>query len=93
LRGASGYLLEVDGTRRSTLEKAREIKTSVEEAIGPVPFVLVVNKADLVDQWDMPQDLEDHFQKQGWVVIRSSAKTGMGVEEAFSGLAAKLVAE
>jgi len=93
LRGASGYLLVVDGTRRSTLDKATEIKASVEEAIGPVPFVLVVNKADLVDQWDMPEDLEDRFQKEGWVVIRSSAKTGMGVEEAFSGLAAKLVGE
>ena len=92
LRGVSGYLLVVDGTRRSTLDKATEIKASVEEAIGSVPFVLVVNKADLTDQWDMPEDLEDRFRKEGWVVIRSSAKTGMGVEEAFFGLAAKLTA-
>jgi small GTP-binding protein len=92
LRGAAGYLLVVDGTRRSTLDRALEVKKSVEEAIGQVPFVLVVNKADLVDDWDMPEDLEDQFRKEGWDVIRSSAKTGMGVEEAFLGLAAKLVA-
>jgi small GTP-binding protein len=92
LRGASGYLLVVDGTRRSTLDRALEVKKSVEEAIGQVPFILVVNKADLVDDWDMPEDLEDRYGKEGWEVIRSSAKTGMGVEEAFSGLAVKLAA-
>ena len=91
LRGAAGYLLVVDGTRRLTLDRALEVKSSVEEAIGAVPFVLVVNKADLAESWDIPEEIEDGFRKQGWDVIRSSAKTGMGVEEAFSALAAKLV--
>ncbi len=75
-RGMSGYLLVADGTRPSTLERAREIyerlcsfeqpPPSVEEAqdgepdaskpyiqfpYREVPFILLLNKSDLVEQW------------------------------------------
>ena len=49
LRGASGYLLVADGTRRETLETAFEVQRLAEESIGRVPFILAVNKADLRD--------------------------------------------
>ena len=87
LRGAAGYLLVVDSTRRSSLEKAYEIKQNVEFALGPIPFVLVLNKTDLVDAWDLPSEFDPN-----WTVVKSSAKTGVGVEEAFAALAAKVIA-
>jgi GTPase SAR1 family protein len=46
LRGASGYLLVADGTRRATLNTAEELRRLTEDHIGRVPFVLAVNKAD-----------------------------------------------
>src|SRR5258708_29384662 len=49
LRGASGYLLVADGTRRVSLDKAMELKQRIEELLGTLPFLLVINKADLRD--------------------------------------------
>ena len=90
LRGTAGYLLVVDGTRRTTLDKALDIKRTVDQTIGDVPFILVLNKADLTDAWEVPAQLEDEL-KDKWVVLRSSAKTGEGVEEAFARLARALI--
>jgi small GTP-binding protein len=90
LRGTSAYLLVVDGTRRVTLDKALDIKRTVDQTIGDVPFVLVLNKADLIDAWDVPSAIEDEL-KEKWAVLRSSAKTGEGVEEAFARLARALI--
>ena len=60
LRGTSGYLLVVDGTRRNTLEAAFEIQGRIEREIGPVPFVLIVNKIDLKADWEIEsEDLEN----------------------------------
>jgi GTPase SAR1 family protein len=42
LRGSSGYLVVVDGTRRTTLDKAFNLQKRVEDTIGPVPFILVL---------------------------------------------------
>lgn len=93
LRGTAGYLLVVDGTRRSTLEKAHQLRQRVEEAIGAVPFVMVLNKCDLTDAWDLPEDLEASLRAQGIDVLRASAKSGVGVEEAFRTLAARMLAD
>ncbi len=53
LRGSSGYLLVVDGTRKNTLDKAFDLQTRVEEAIGKVPFIMILNKWDLTDEWEI----------------------------------------
>jgi len=87
LRGASGFLLVVDGTRRATLDKALAIKEEADKALGPVHSVMVLNKCDLADQWELDPEKEDALAGQGWSVIRTSAKTGQGVEEIFTTLA------
>lgn len=91
LRGASGYLLVADGTRHDTLYKALAIQTRTEETIGKVPFLLLFNKADLVDQWSISERETAALKDKGWDVITTSAKTGTGVEEAFQALARKMV--
>lgn len=91
LRGSSGYLLVVDGTRRSTLEKAFNLQTRVEETIGKVPFVLVLNKWDLTDEWEIDNTEIDEIVQKGWTVMKTSAKSGLGVEEVFHTLAHKIV--
>lgn len=91
LTGASGYLLVADGTRRATVETARMLQKRVTEEIGDLPFIFVVNKADLTDDWEIDQRTLDEFGGQGWSVLQSSAKTGACVEEAFSLLAQKIL--
>ena len=47
IKGASGYLLIIDGTRRESLLRAVDLVNHIEEQIGKLPFVAVVNKSDL----------------------------------------------
>jgi small GTP-binding protein len=86
LRGSSGYLLVVDGTRRATLDKAMALQQSVEQTLGNVPFIVVFNKSDLTDEWDLDDRAIATCAQKGWRVITTSAKTGQGVEEAFVSL-------
>jgi len=91
LRGASGYLLVVDGTRCYTLEKALCLQKKVETAIGKVPFILILNKCDLTNDWEIEETTLDELIKAGWTIIKSSAKTGVGVEKAFLTLSEKML--
>lgn len=91
LRGSSGYLLVVDGTRRATLDDALVLQKSVEETIGDAPFILVLNKSDLTDEWDIESRASQEISQEGWIVIKTSAKTGAGVEETFMTLARRML--
>jgi small GTP-binding protein len=91
LRGASGYLLVADGTRKATLEKAFQLEQKVREEAGAIPFVFVINKSDLIRDWELDSAIESQMAAQGWSVLRSSAKTGEGVEESFSLLTQKML--
>ena len=91
LRGASGYLLVADGTRKATLEKAVSLEQRVREEVGAIPFVLVINKSDLIRDWELDPGLESQLAAQEWSILRSSAKTGEGVEESFSLLTQKML--
>jgi len=91
VQGSSGYLLVADGTRRATLEKAVALEERARQEIGPVPFVFVINKSDLVEEWEVDPELESRLTARGWTILRSSAKTGEGVEEAFSELTRKML--
>jgi small GTP-binding protein len=91
LRGASGYILVVDGLRRASLDKALDLHQRIRDLLGELPFVLVVNKVDRRDEWEIaPADL-DALRDQGWLLTESSAKTGDGVESLFQTLAAKML--
>ena len=90
-RGASGYLLVADGTRLATLERAIVLQKSVEQAVGKLPFVFILNKADLTEEWEVGEDMIAKLAGKGWTVLKGSAKTGQGVEEAFSLLTDKIL--
>ena len=91
IRGAAGYLLVADGTRPDTLERGLDIVAQVDGEIAQLPFVLVLNKADLVDEWRI-QDADIAAARLSCPILRTSAKTGTGVEEAFLELARLLLA-
>jgi len=83
LQGASAYLLVADGTRKETLDVAASLQRAAEAEIGKVPFVLALNKVDLADQWQVDRHELEQAGQWGWKIVRTSAKTGEGVEEAF----------
>jgi small GTP-binding protein len=93
LRGMSGYLLVVDGTRNQTLDDALALNERVIQEAGKVPAILVFNKSDLVDTWEIDSARESELAAAGWNICRASAKTGDSVEEVFSQLAAATLIE
>jgi len=93
LKGASGYILVVDGLRRQTLDAVIDLQRRVAEAIATVPFVCVLNKADRRETWEVqPADLEP-LVAQHWTLVETSAKTGSGVEELFQTLTDAMMQE
>ena len=86
LRGASGYLLVVDGTRFQTLAAARDLQQRAVSVVGDVPLVVALNKADLASQWQVDDRALIDIAEKGWPIIRTSAKTGIGVQELFERL-------
>src|SRR2546426_8612731 len=56
LRGSAGYLLVVDGTRRATLDTAVSIQQRIVDTVGDIPFVVLFNKADLTNEWEIAND-------------------------------------
>lgn len=83
LRGASGYLLVVDGTRYETFAAVRDLQKLAASVVGNAPFVLALNKADLANEWKIDDKSLIKVADEGWKIIRTSAKTGQGVDEAF----------
>jgi small GTP-binding protein len=82
LRGAHAILYVADGTRLESCEQLPELKTLAQAAAGDVPSVLALNKADLKDRWAIGGREEDLLARE-WDLVRTSAKTGDGVEELF----------
>ena len=91
LKGSDGYLLVIDGTRMNTYEQAVDIQKRIQQDIGDTPFVAVLNKSDLVDDWELGEDILDDMRQKNWLVIKGSAKLGTGVEEAFDTIVRKIL--
>jgi small GTP-binding protein len=83
LRGMGGYLLVADGTRSQTLETALELHERVLQQQGKLPHVLLLNKSDLVSEWNVDAATEARLNAAGFTVMRTSARDGSGVAEAF----------
>ncbi len=93
LKGASGYILVMDGLRRNTLEVALDLQKRVSDAVGSVPFVCVVNKADARETWEIQQSDLELLAGRGWKVVETSAKTGASVEAVFQSLTEAMMQE
>ena len=93
LRGAAGYLLVADGTRPDTLANAIALQQRTEATIGKMPFVLLVNKADLQQQWRVEAAQLAQLRADDWLMTTTSAKTGQGVEDAFATLARRMITD
>ena len=87
LRGAHGVIYVVDGTRRETADQLREIRDIVEGSLGTVPSVVALNKVDLTNDWKLSPADEASAGGAELHRIRTSAKTGEGVEATFQWLA------
>jgi small GTP-binding protein len=91
LRGAAGYILVADGTRPETLEIAIGLQENAAGREEQLPFILCLNKADLSGQWAISATQQEWLKEKGWTVLKTSARSGDGVEDAFRALATRIV--
>ncbi|MBK9307400.1 MAG: GTP-binding protein [Nitrospira sp.] len=91
LRGSSGYIVVMDGTRKDTLETALALQQTAATTVGPVPFVSIINKADVRSEWEIDEHVIEQLRDRNWTVLFGSAKLGQGVDELFLNLATQMV--
>ena len=87
LRGSHGILYVIDGTRRETFDDLGDLRRLVGDAIGDVPSVAALNKSDLTSEWKLTAADEASLAAAGHRVTRTSAKSGVGVDDVFDHLA------
>ncbi|MCP3874483.1 MAG: GTP-binding protein [Desulfobacteraceae bacterium] len=91
LKGSSGCIYVADGTREKTLATALSLRKIAQNTIGKLPFILMINKSDIKDQWEIDDETIDDLKNQGISLIITSAKTGDEVEQAFKILTQKMM--
>lgn len=91
LRGANGYIFVADGTRSMTLGSVDKLREQITDQHGPVPAVLLVNKRDLVGDWEVAEERLQQLQASYVDVYLTSAKSGDEVENAIRRLAEKII--
>jgi len=83
LKGSAGCICVADGTREATLATALNLMDIAGNTLGPIPFVLVINKADLKERWEISSQVKLDLEEKGIIVVETSAKECVGVEEVF----------
>lgn len=91
MRGSAAYFLVIDGTRRASVEVARELHARMRAETGDIPFVVLLNKADLKDEWQLNDADVTALREEGWDCYLTSALSGENVEAAFERLAGQMV--
>lgn len=91
LMGLSGYLLVVDGTRKETLKVAFDLNKLVTKTVGKKEFILMINKFDLKESWELTKSDEEQLDQLGWKIVKTSAKSGENVNNTFNELATSII--
>ena len=80
---------EVTGKGAAT-QDTTALQQKAEGVVGRVPFLLLLNKADLNAEWQIDDRALWKLAERGWPVLKTSAKTGAGVDDAFTKLARQM---
>ena len=92
VKGAHGVMYVADGTRPETVIAINGLRDMVEDTVGNIPSIIAFNKTDLTDQWAISAASESSAGGEDMRRVRTSAKTGDGVESAFQWLAEQTMA-
>ena len=90
LKGAAAYILVADGTRKETLDNALRLDEIAQRITGKVPRVLILNKTDLEQEWEIETNDITPLLDPDRPVYRCSALRGTTVNDAFFDLATRL---
>ncbi|HEV8421739.1 MAG TPA: hypothetical protein VGQ40_00225, partial [Chthoniobacterales bacterium] len=60
--------------------------------LGAAPFLLLLNKSDLTTRWEIDEARLTDLTNENFTILKTSAREGAGVEEAFTTLARQMLA-
>lgn len=90
LTGCSGCIFVADGTRASTVHIALDLIHRMRDHSGDIPHVLLINKKDLSDIWEVDDSLVSSLTGQVKDVYTCSARGGITVHTAIENLARRM---
>jgi hypothetical protein len=90
LYGCDGYIMVADGTRASTCEYALGLRVRLREHLGTLPHILMINKNDLSQVWDIDKEGLTMLGRQVQSVYTVSALTGGGIHDAMDALSREM---
>eukprot|EP00741_Cyanophora_paradoxa_P019544 tig00021127_g18866.t1 len=92
-RGAQGIILVYDVSRRHTFENLENWLKEIEQYnnIKEVVMLLVANKIDRLDRQVQKQEGLDFARQHRMLYIETSAKTKLGIQQAFTELVQKVL--
>ena len=93
-RNCGGIIIVYDITRRDTFQKVTEWIEEVRKNTNNVPLLLVGNKADLMDKRQVTtEEAQELAKKMGLVLLETSAKTALNIEDAFQTISRQLMVD
>lgn len=90
-RGAAAWCLVGDGTRPDSLRVALQLHAQLQERLGELPFVALLNKRDLIGE--LVDQVARSWRTAGVPFVTTSALTGENVAFAFDQLALQLAVQ
>lgn len=93
-KGAAGVLLVFDLSRAATWDDIKNWRAEVKQFAGDIPFVLIGNKLDLLQDVGEVIDRDEcreYAESQGSKYIETSAKNNIAVDTGFVSLTEKII--
>jgi len=84
IMGSSGCFIVIDGTRSATITIGNELIETVKKIAPNSVVVVLINKSDIKEEWDITNEDIDDLRNKGYEVIETSAKANEAVEFAFN---------
>jgi small GTP-binding protein len=92
LQGSNGYILVYDLTSLSSIKNLENWHKRIQENCGDIPFIVVGNKCDLIDQIEVDDNkLKPFLKKYKTNFYKTSARTGENLNKPFLELTKKIL--
>lgn len=86
-KGSKAAIIVFSHTDEESFNKIPEWHEDIKSHVGDLPVVLFGNKIDLVDENNSDEKIQDIVKERSFLgYFKTSAKTGLGVYEAFQAI-------
>ena len=89
--GSSGCFIVIDGTRKASIEVGTNLIELAKRNAPKSVIIILINKSDLKDEWDIDKDDITKLRNKGYEVIETSAKTNNAIDTAFNRIAQLMI--